>query len=178
MKGRLNSSRKGNVIMSKEHVYRTSLVWTGNLGGGTKTYTGYSRAHEISIEGKPTIVGSSDPHFRGDASRYNPEELLVAALSACHMLYYLHLCADAGIVVTDYKDAATGRMIETPDGGGHFTEVTLNPRVVIAKNSDVEKADALHHKAHELCFIANSVNFPVSAEATISIERPAAAADD
>jgi len=164
--------------MSKEHVYQTNLVWTGNLGAGTKTYTGYSRAHEISIAGKPVIVGSSDPHFRGDASRYNPEDLLVAALSACHMLYYLHLCADAGIVVTEYRDAATGRMIETPDGGGHFTEVTLHPRVVISKGSDVEKAEALHHQAHELCFIANSVNFPVRTEARTSVEKSSAPAGD
>lgn len=150
--------------MPKEHIYETNLVWTGNLGDGTKTYTGYSRAHEISIAGKPAIAGSSDPHFRGDASRYNPEELLVAALSACHMLYYLHLCADAKIVVTDYTDSATGKMIETPDGGGHFTEVVLRPRVRISKESDTEKAGEIHHRAHELCFIANSVNFPVRAE--------------
>lgn len=163
--------------MPKEHVYRTNLAWTGNLGGGTKTYGGYSRAHEISVGGKPAVPCSSDPHFRGDASRYNPEELLVAALSACHMLWYLHLCADAGVVVTDYADAATGRMTETPDGGGHFTEVTLNPRVVISKDSDAEKARALHHRAHELCFIANSVNFPVRAEATISTVKTGAAAD-
>jgi len=163
--------------MSKEHIYETDLIWTGNLGNGTKTYKGYSRAHEISIEGKPVIVGSSDPHFNGDASRYNPEELLVAALSACHMLYYLHLCADAGVVVTDYKDTASGKMIETPDGGGHFTEVILKPRVVITKESDAEKAEELHHKAHELCFIANSVNFPVRAEPTISVEKSSTAAD-
>src|SRR5215207_8986097 len=118
--------------MSKEHIYQTNLVWTGNQGTGTKTYTGYSPAHEISIEGKPVIVGSSDPHFRGEPSRYNPEELLVAALSACHLLYYLHLCADAKIVVIDYQDSATGKMIETSDGGGHFTEVILRPRVVIS----------------------------------------------
>ncbi len=163
--------------MSKEHIYETDLIWTGNLGNGTKTYKGYSRAHEISIEGKPIIVGSSDPHFNGDASRYNPEELLVAALSACHMLYYLHLCANAKIVVVDYADKATGKMIETAGGGGHFTEVTLNPRVVVSKESDAGKAEELHHKAHELCFIANSVNFPVRAEATISIEKSSAAVD-
>ncbi len=156
--------------MSKEHIYKTDLVWTGNLGDGTKTYKGYSRAHEISIEGKPVIVGSSDPHFNGDASRYNPEELLVAALSACHMLYYLHLCADAQIVVTDYQDSAAGKMIETAGGGGHFTEVTLNPRVIVSKESDAGEAEELHHKAHELCFIASSVNFPVLTEATISVE--------
>lgn len=163
--------------MSKEHTYQTSLQWTGNLGDGTRTYTGYSRAHEISIEGKPVIVGSSDPHFRGDASRYNPEELLVAALSACHMLYYLHLCADAKIVVVDYKDAATGKMIETADGGGHFTEVVLRPRVLISKESDVKLAEDIHHKAHGLCFIANSVNFPVRAEAEITIEKSVSASE-
>jgi len=163
--------------MSKEHIYETDLIWTGNLGNGTETYKGYSRAHEISIEGKPIIVGSSDLHFNGDASRYNPEELLVAALSACHMLYYLHLCANAKIVVVDYADKATGKMIETADGGGHFTEVTLNPRVVVSKDSDSDKAEELHHKAHKLCFIANSVNFPVRAEATISIEKSSAAVD-
>lgn len=163
--------------MSKEHIYQTDLVWTGNTGDGTKTYKGYSRAHEISIEGKPVIVGSSDPHFNGDASRYNPEELLVAALSACHMLYYLHLCADAGIVVTDYKDRAVGKMVETADGGGHFTEVVLKPRVVITKESNAGKAEELHHKAHGLCFIANSVNFPVRAEAEIVIEKSTSAAE-
>ena len=162
--------------MPKEHIYQINLVWTGNQGTGTKTYTGYSRAHEISIEGKPVIVGSSDPHFRGDASRYNPEELLVAALSACHMLYYLHLCADAEIVVIDYADEATGKMAETADGGGHFTEVVLKPRLQISKESDVEKAIELHHKAHELCFIANSVNFPVLMEAQISLENSSTAA--
>ncbi len=157
--------------MSQEHIYETDLVWTGNLGDGTRSYKGYSRAHEISIAGKPVIVGSSDPVFRGDAARYNPEELLVAALSACHLLYYLHLCADASIVVVDYADKATGKMIETSDGGGHFTEVTLNPRVVITQESDAEKAKELHARAHERCFIANSVNFPVRAEPTIAIEK-------
>jgi organic hydroperoxide reductase OsmC/OhrA len=164
--------------MSKEHTYKTKLVWTGNQGEGTKTYAGYSRSHEISIEGKPTIVGSSDPHFRGDTSRYNPEELLLAALSACHMLSYLHQCAVAKVVVLEYSDDAMGKMIEMPDDGGHFTEVTLRPRVVISEESDPEKAKELHHKAHELCFIANSVNFPVGAEPSIETRTtPAAIAD-
>jgi organic hydroperoxide reductase OsmC/OhrA len=157
--------------MSQEHIYQTNLVWTGNVGTGTETYTSYSRAHEISIEGKPVINGSSDPHFRGDASRYNPEELLLAALSACHMLSYLHQCAIAKIVVIDYADSATGKMVETPHGGGHFIEVTLKPRVIISAESDPDTAREVHHKAHELCFIANSVNFPVYAEPTISLER-------
>ncbi len=161
--------------MSREHIYNTNLIWTGNLGDGTKTYKGYSRAHEISIEGKPVIVGSSDPHFNGDASRYNPEELFVAALSACHMLYYLHLCADARIVVVDYADNATGSMIETANGGGHFTEVVLRPRVVVSKQSDANLAKELHARAHGLCFIANSVNFPVKHEPEISFEKSTAA---
>lgn len=157
--------------MPKEHIYKTSLVWTGNTGEGTKSYTGYNRAHEISAAGKSVIAGSSDPNFRGDKSRYNPEELLVASLSACHMLWYLHLCAAAKIVVTDYKDDAAGKMIETENGGGRFAEVTLNPRVTIPSESDANSANELHHKAHELCFIANSVNFPVRVQPTISVEK-------
>lgn len=164
--------------MPNEHIYQTKLVWTGNTGDGTKNYTGYSRAHEIFVEGKPVIVGSSDPHFRGDATRYNPEELLVAALSACHLLYYLHLCADAKIVVVDYRDSATGKMIETGDGGGHFTEVTLHPRVVISEESDVVKAQEIHRQAHKLCFIANSVNFPVKHQSEILVERKTSADKD
>ena len=155
--------------MAKEHIYRTNLNWTDNTGEGTKTFVGYSRAHEISVGGKPSIPGSSDPHFRGDAARYNPEEMLVASLSACHMLWYLHLCAEAGVVVYDYTDEATGKMIETETGGGRFVIVTLQPRVTVSSGSDAALADALHHKAHELCFIANSMNFPVRAEALISV---------
>lgn len=160
--------------MSKEHVYETRLIWTGNTGDGTRSYKGYSRAHEISAFGKPVITGSSDPNFNGDAARYNPEELLVASLSSCHMLWYLHLCSAAKIVVTSYADTATGVMIETEDGGGRFSEVKLNPRVVVAEESNIERAKELHHNAHELCFIANSVNFPVRAAPQISIEESAA----
>ena len=163
--------------MSKEHIYETNLVWTGNTGEGTKTYIGYSRSHEISVKGKPIIVGSSDPNFNGDAQRYNPEEMLVASLSSCHMLWYLHLCSQAKIVVTDYTDQASGKMVETADGGGHFSEVVLKPKVVMSKDSDLEKAHELHHKAHELCFIANSVNFPVLTKAEISFEKFSAAAE-
>ncbi len=155
--------------MSREHNYKTSVIWTGNTGEGTKTYRGYSRAHVISIAGKPQIPGSSDPHFRGDKSRYNPEEMLVASLSACHMLSYLHACASAGIVVVGYEDEAAGTMVETENGGGHFTEVILRPRVSISADSDREKANELHHKAHELCFIASSVNFPVRVEPIIIV---------
>lgn len=155
--------------MLKEHIYQINLNWMGNTGEGTKSFTGYSRAHEISVSGKPSIPGSSDPHFRGDEARYNPEEMLVASLSACHMLWYLHLCSEAGVVVIDYKDEATGKMIETETGGGRFVEVTLQPRITISSESDVSAASALHHKAHEMCFIANSMNFPVRAEPLILV---------
>lgn len=152
------------------HSYTTELVWTGNRGEGTSGYRAYDRAHEISAAGKPIIPGSSDPHFRGDATRYNPEELLVASLSACHMLWFLHLCADAGIRVERYTDAATGTMQETPDGGGRFTEVVLRPLVTVAGEIDEERMNAVHERAHQLCFIAKSVNFPVRCEATLELE--------
>jgi organic hydroperoxide reductase OsmC/OhrA len=151
------------------HSYRISLCWTGDRGTGTSGYQAYGRDHEIVAEGKPTpIAGSSDPYFRGDASRYNPEELLVASLSACHMLSYLHLCAVNGVVVTSYGDEASGEMAETAGRGGHMTGVTLRPRVVISAESDPAKALALHDEAHHLCFIANSVNFPVGHEAVVT----------
>src|SRR5229473_7317154 len=148
--------------MPHGHNYRVSTVWTGNKGRGTNNYRSYARDHEISADGKSAaVLCSSDPAFRGDPSRYNPEELLVASLSACHMLWYLHLCADAGIVVTEYHDDASGAMAETKDGGGHFTQVTLRPVVKVAGEVDPELARRLHEQAHHLCFIANSVNFPV-----------------
>jgi len=150
------------------HQYRTTLRWTGNLGKGTAGYRAYSRNHEIDGEGKiAAISGSSDAHFRGDAARYNPEELLVASLSACHMLSYLHLCAVNHIVVTGYEDAASGTMEESPDGSGRLTGVVLRPVVAITPESDAEKAQTLHADAHRLCFIANSVNFPVTHEAAV-----------
>src|SRR5690606_15355922 len=153
-------------MSSKEHTYSVRVRWTGNLGKGTSGYQGYTRNHEISIEGKPAIVGSSDPAFRGDPTRYNPEELLVASLSACHMLWYLHLCSKGGISVIEYHDDAVGIMKETSDGGGHFEEVVLRPEVVIEKG-DAATADALHEKAHHLCFISRSVNFRVRCQPTI-----------
>jgi len=142
-----------------------NVAWIGNLGTGTSSYTKYSRDHSILADGKPTIPGSSDPAFRGDPERWNPEELLVAALSACHKLAYLHLCVKAGIVVVGYADRATGVMVETPDGG-HFTAVTLHPQVTI-DSGDAKKAMDLHEDAHHSCFIAASVNFPVDCKATI-----------
>jgi organic hydroperoxide reductase OsmC/OhrA len=157
-------------MTARQHSYQVSVRWTGNLGSGTKAYTGYKRDHEISAAGKVPVPGSSDPNFRGDRTRYNPEELLVASLSACHMLWYLHLCSESKIVVHDYLDEATGSMQETTDGGGHFTEVTLHPSVSIAAGADLDLANSLHKKAHHLCFIANSVNFPVRCDPSIRIE--------
>ena len=147
--------------MAKEHHYSLTISWTGNAGTGTNSYRSYERSHTISVENKPDILGSSDPAFRGDKTKYNPEELLVASLSTCHMLSYLHLCAVAGVIVLDYVDKAEGTMLETPDGGGHFSEVTLYPVVTVADQSMVEKANELHHQANKLCFIASSCNFPV-----------------
>lgn len=147
--------------MKKEHKYATTIRWTGNQGTGTSNYRAFERSYTISIVNKPDIFGSSDPAFRGDKTKYNPEELLVASLSSCHMLWYLHLCSEARVIVMEYSDNATGKMVETANGGGHFTEVVLKPRVRVAENSMIEKANELHKKANELCFIANSVNFKV-----------------
>ena len=152
----------------KQHRYAVTVTWTGNAGTGTTTYRDYGRTHDISAEGKATIAGSADPSFCGDAGRWNPEELLVASLAACHKLWFLGLCSQAGIVVTAYEDAAEGIMIEEADGAGQFVSVTLRPRVVISATSDGVKAAALHRRAHAMCFIARSVNFPVTNEATIT----------
>ena len=150
--------------MAKDHTYQLNIRWTGNLGEGTSTYRAYSRNHEITAGDKAIIPASSDPAFRGDATRYNPEELLVAALSSCHMLSALHLFAVAGIVVTSYEDNAVGNMRQNADGSGEFTKVTLHPRMTITDADRTGEAIQLHHRAHELCFIARSVNFPVEHE--------------
>lgn len=151
----------------KRHHYETHMEWTGNDGEGTTSYRSYRRDHVITAVGKPPIAGSSDPSFRGDPSRYSPEDLLVASLSACHMLWYLHLCAVNQIVVVDYRDQASGFMDEASDGAGAFTEVVLRPSVTIRSGGDAAKAQTLHHEAHRFCFIANSVRFPVRIEPTV-----------
>jgi organic hydroperoxide reductase OsmC/OhrA len=155
----------------KSHHYEAKVTWTGNTGTGTSGYRAYERAHELTAPGqpKPAIPGSSDPAFRGDRARWNPEELLVASLAACHQLWYLHLCADAGIVVTAYEDHAEGTMSETADGGGQFTSVTLRPVVTVAPGADEALAKSLHERAHALCFIARSVRFPVHHEPEIRV---------
>lgn len=148
--------------MGKSHQYAMHLVWTGNKGEGTSTYRSYDRSYTISINNKADFFGTADPVFRGDATKHNPEELLVMSLSSCHLLSYLHLCAVNGIVLTEYEDDARGTMIEDEVKGGYFTEVNLNITMKITDPSKKEKAEELHHKANKLCFIANSVNFPVS----------------
>jgi organic hydroperoxide reductase OsmC/OhrA len=150
--------------MGKQHHYKTTVAWTGNWGAGTTRYDGYDRNHTFSVENKANILCSSDAAFRGDGTRHNPEDMLVYSLSSCHMLWYLHLCADEGVIVTDYTDQATGTMLESPGGGGRFVEVTLHPSVKVKDASMIDKANELHNKAHEKCFIANSCNFPVKHE--------------
>lgn len=147
--------------MSKHHHYELRLTWTGNKGQGTKDYTSYERSHTIEINGKKNLLLSSDTPFRGDKKKHNPEDLLLASLSACHMLWYLHLCADEKIVVLEYTDEAEGKMIQTSNGAGYFTEVVLKPTVVVAHSSMIRKAIELHKKANQFCFIANSVKFEV-----------------
>lgn len=154
--------------MNRPHRYRVDVIWTGNRGTGTDGYRNYSRNHVIRVPGKPDLAGSSDPTFRGDATRHNPEDMLVAALSTCHMLSYLHMATVAGVVVTDYRDAAEGTMVTEGDGG-HFTEVVLRPVVTITAASDPARAEAAHEAAHHACFIANSVNFPVRCEPRIVV---------
>lgn len=154
-------------MTAKTHIYRTTVRWTGNRGSGTSAYRAYGRDHEISASGKPVVPASSDPAFNGDPARYNPEDLLVASLSGCHMLWYLHLCAVNKVVVLEYEDNAAGTLEETADGGGHFVEVTLHPAITITAQSDLETARRLHHEAHDKCFIANSVNFPVRVQPQI-----------
>lgn len=157
--------------MDKEHQYQLTIRWTGNTGQGTSGYHAYERCHTIISENKPEISASSDPAFHGDSSKYNPEEFLVASLSGCHMLWFLHLCAKDGLIVTDYIDNPVGTMTETSDGGGKFKEVTLKPSVTIQDPQGLDKLDALHAKANTLCFIANSVNFPVKHHAIGKVHK-------
>ena len=152
--------------MKRKHQYSLNVKWTGNTGMGTSDYHGYERSYSITAENKPDILCSSEPVFSGDKKRYNPEELMVSAVSGCHMLWYLHLCADSGIVVVDYFDNPVGILNELPDGSGRFSEVTLYPVVTITNNSMIEKANELHIRANELCFIANSCNFKITHKPT------------
>jgi organic hydroperoxide reductase OsmC/OhrA len=155
--------------MQRRHEYETVVTWTGNRGTGTSGYRDYGREHVVEADGPPPIPASADPAFRGDPARWNPELLLVASLSECHLLWYLHLCAEAGVVVTSYRDRPVGAMVDTGDSG-RFTEVVLRPEVTVALSGMVDQAIALHHAAHRACFIANSVNFPVRHEPVVVAE--------
>ncbi len=159
-----------------QHSYEIELQWTGNNGQGTSDYRAYRRDYIVSMAGKPDLPGSSDPLFRGDPSRYNPEDLLVASLSACHMLWYLHLCATAGIIVERYRDVPVGTMALGSDGSGEFKEVVLRPQVEISRG-DSALARSLHEKAHSMCFIARSVNFPVRHEPVLRVVSDEACAN-
>ncbi|WP_284984223.1 OsmC family protein [Arthrobacter sp. efr-133-TYG-118] len=152
-----------------EHRYSLTVRWTGNLGTGTSTYRGYTRDHDVEIPGLPVLKGSSDPTFHGDRSRYNPEQLLLTALSQCHMLSFLHVAVQHGVVVTDYVDHAEGMMRLNRDGSGQFENVTLKPQVTVADPAHVSLVDELHHEANQVCFIARSVNFPVLHEPSTTV---------
>lgn len=151
-----------------EHHYALTATWHGNRGTGTSGYREYSRDVTIAVDGKPELLASADKPFRGDSARWNPEDMLIAALSECHLLSYLHACVGAGVVVVSYVDRASGVMREDGKGGGAFTEVLLRPEVVVADPSMIEAAERAHEDAHRMCFIANSVNFPVHHEASVS----------
>ncbi len=153
--------------MKGEHHYRSRLIWDGNRGDGTSDYRTYGRNYRVTVEGKPDIHGTADPAFRGEAEKWNPEDLFLAALSSCHMLTYLALCARDKISVLAYEDEATGVMKEDKRGGGRFEEVVLHPVVTIANAEQLDRARELHERAHELCFIAASVSVPIHHRAEV-----------
>jgi len=156
--------------MAHQHNYKITTEWTGNKGDGNKNVRTYDRSHTVSIQGKPELFLTTDNAAVGDKSKLNPEDLLVSAISSCHMLSYLYACAMEGIVITSYTDHATGIMIENAIGGGSFKKVTLNPICYVADECLIAKAIELHHKAHEICYIANSVNFEVKCNPTCKVE--------
>lgn len=160
-------------MSADSHHYAAALTWTGNRGRGTAQYDDYGREFSVRVEGKPELLGSADPGFRGDAARHNPEDLLLVAISSCHMLSYLALCARHRISVVAYSDDATATMALSPDGSGRFTSAMLHPRVVVEDAAQVERATALHERAHALCFIANSCNFPIAHEASVTAQGAA-----
>ena len=151
--------------MSKTHDYTARIAWTGDRGEGTKRYKGYDRTWRIATPGQLPIDCSNDPSLGGDPTKPNPEDLLLASLSGCHMLWYLHLASEAGIVVRAYEDAPLGVGETGPRGDGRYLRAVLRPTITLAQGADLAKADALHHEVHHFCFIARSVNFPIAYEA-------------
>lgn len=160
------------VSMEKKHHYNATIRWTGNQGTGTSGYADYTRSHTVNIKGKPELFCSSDVPFRGDGSLHNPEDFFLTAIASCHMLWYLHLCADAGVIVTSYIDHPEGILEQNSDGSGRFTGVDLHPYVEVSEASMLPLAAALHEKAHQKCFMANSCNFPVRHRAVIGVNTP------
>lgn len=155
--------------MANLHDFVSSIVWTGNRGEGTRAYKGYDRTWDIALPGKDIIHCSNDPLLGGDAAKMNPEDLLISALSACHMLWYLHLASNAGIIVTGYRDDPVGHGETLSNGAGRFLSAILRPKISVQDAADLELAAALHQKVHAFCFIARSVNFPVSYEPTFNL---------
>ena len=154
--------------MSHKHGFESRVIWTGNRGTGTSAYKAYDRTWDMALPGKPIVHCSNDPMLGGDPSKYNPEDLLISALSSCHMLWYLHLCSQAGVTVIEYEDNAVGIGESEPSGKGKFVEAVLKPKIVVTADSNLEAAHTIHHEIHNYCFIARSVNFPVNIEAEIS----------
>ncbi|MHC1480511.1 OsmC family protein [Frateuria aurantia] len=153
------------------HDYSLDLIWTGHGEAGTTGVRDYDRSYQIEVAGKPVLEGSADRPFRGDASRHNPEDLLMAALASCHMLAYLYLAAREGLQVLGYRDRVHGQLLLEGEAG-RFAAVQLRPMVSLAPGQDPERANALHEEAHRLCFIANSINFPVHIAAVSTIDSP------
>ena len=153
--------------MAKKHDFISQVEWTGNRGTGTSAYKDYDRTWDLIVPGKEVVNCSNDPMLGGDPTKYNPEDLLISALSSCHMLWYLHLCSVADIVVTAYKDTPCGIGESEPDGKGRFVEAVLRPVIHITHESDAQRAEEIHEEIHKYCFIARSVNFPVRHEITI-----------
>jgi organic hydroperoxide reductase OsmC/OhrA len=162
--------------MERKHYFTAALEWKGNRGQGTRDYRAYDRDFIITISNKPEIHGSAEMSFRGDKSKHNPEDLFLASIASCHMLWYLHLCADEGVVVTSYIDHPTCVMVETPEGAGYISEVTLHPVVTVTDRAMSQKANELHAKAKRMCFISNSVSCPVAHKPVVKVEIPVARA--
>lgn len=150
--------------MAKRHDFEPKIAWTGDRGEGTRSYRGYDRTWRVETPGKPAIECSNDPMLGGDPSLHNPEDMLIASLSACHMLWYLHLASEAGLVVRGYTDEPVGEGESAPNGSGRFIGAVLRPRIEVELGSDLKRAEAIHHEIHKVCFIARSVNFPVRYE--------------
>ncbi|MEO8535864.1 MAG: OsmC family protein [Flavobacterium sp.] len=156
--------------MTPKHTFKATANWTSKQNPEDSTKRFYSKSHKISIEGKPVLNVSAAKAFKGDPELYNPEDLLLSSLVSCHMMSYLYVCSQNGIEVLKYLDNAEATLEVNPDGSGRFTEVRLNPKVVIADSDKIQLALELHKKANQLCFIANSCNFPVLHNASCEVD--------